>query len=58
MNGIVRLEEKVEKMIALINELKQRILELEEENQRLKEKELGVKKKIDDLIDRIDSMMI
>ncbi len=58
MDELTRLEEKIDRMVSLINELRQRIEDLEEENGQRKEQEKEIKKRVDGLIDKVDSLAI
>jgi FtsZ-binding cell division protein ZapB len=58
LDELTRLEEKIQRMIALINELRQRIEDLEAENSQHKEQEREVKKRVDNLINKVDNLSV
>lgn len=58
MDELIKLEDKIDKMIGLINELKQRVQTLEDENNRLKSQEYEVRRRVDGLIGKVDSLLI
>jgi len=58
LDELIKLEDKIDKMIGLINELKQRVQTLEDENNRLKSQEYEVRRRVDGLIGKVDSLLI
>lgn len=58
MDELSKLEEKLNALILLISELKQKIEEYDDENTRLKERDKEIKQKIEGLVDRIDNLVI
>ena len=58
MEEINKLEEKVQKLVTLINDLKQKIEALEEEKSQFESRDQVIKDKITGLIDKIDNLTI
>ena len=58
MEEINKLEEKVERLVKIIGELKQKIDVLEEEKTRFESRDQVIKEKITGLIDKIDNLAI
>lgn len=58
MDELTKLEERIDKLISLINELKQKIEDLEESNTRLQNTKQEAKKRVDGLIDKVDNLLI
>lgn len=58
MNEISKLEEKVDRLIAMINELKHRVDDLEENKTHIESRDREMKDKVQGLIEKIDSLFI
>ncbi len=58
MEEINRLEEKVEYLVKIVGELKQKIETLEQEKSRLESRDNVIKEKLTGLIDKIDNLAI
>ncbi len=58
MDELSTLEEKVEKLISLVSELKQRVEDLEEQRNRQRSRDKEVKANVDGLIEKIDHLLI
>ena len=58
MDELIKLEERISKMLGTIGNLKQKLQELEQENGRLKNREAEAKKRVDGLIDKVDNLLI
>ncbi|MGB7054076.1 MAG: hypothetical protein WBE28_01990 [bacterium] len=58
MDELAKLEERIDKLISLINELKQKVEDLEESNGRLQNTKQEVKKRVDGLIEKVDNLLI
>ena len=58
LDELTKLEEKIDKLIAFIDELKQKIEDYEEQNARLKTRDGDVKMKIEGIIERIDKLLV
>ncbi|MGD8978470.1 MAG: hypothetical protein PVI51_02720 [candidate division WOR-3 bacterium] len=58
MDELAKLEERIDKLISLINELKQKVEDLEESNGRLQNTKQEVKKRVDGLIEKVDDLII
>jgi FtsZ-binding cell division protein ZapB len=58
LDELTKLEEKIDKLIAFIDELKQKIEDFEEQNARLKTRDSDVKMKIEGIIERIDKLLV
>ena len=51
MDELTKLEERIDKLISLINEIKQKVENLEESNGRLQNAKQEAKKRVDGLIE-------
>ena len=58
MDELTKLEERIDKLISLINELKRKVEDLEESNSRLQNTKQEVKKRVDGLIEKVDDLII
>lgn len=58
MDELTKLEERIDKLIALINSLKQKVEDLEESNGRLQNTKQEAKKRVDGLIEKVDNLLI
>lgn len=58
MDELNKLEEKIDKLISVITELKQRAEAFEEENARLKARDKEIQTTIEGLIEKIDKLLI
>lgn len=58
MDELIQLEEKVNRLIATVNELKQKLQVLVRENEDLRNREAEAKKKVDGLIEKVDNLLI
>jgi len=58
LDELAKLEEKIDKLITYIDELKQKIEDYEEQNARLKTRDSDVKIKIEGIIERIDKLLV
>ena len=58
MDELTKLEERIDKLISLINELKRKVEDLEENNSRLQNTKQEVKKRVDGLIEKVDDLII
>lgn len=58
MDELSRLEDKVYKLITLVNELKQRVEDLEEKKDRLRSRDKEIRANVDGLIDKIENLLI
>lgn len=58
MDEFIKLEEKIDRLIGIINELKQKVQDLVEENEKLKNQGSDAKKKVDGIIEKIDNLLI
>jgi len=58
LDELIKLEEKINRMITTIGELKQKLQELEQDNSRLKSREIEAKKRMDGLIEKVDNLLI
>ena len=58
MDELTKLDEKIDKLITFIDELKQKIEDFEEQNARLKTRDSDVKMKIEGIIERIDKLLV
>lgn len=58
MDELTKLEERIDKLVALINELRHKIEDLEENNSRLQNTKQEVKKRVDGLIEKVDNLLI
>lgn len=57
MDELIKLEEKVEALVAIINDLKQKVEDFEAKNSRLIARDKDIKSKIEGLIEKIDSLL-
>lgn len=58
MDELAKLEERIDKLISLINELKRKVEDLEESNSRMQNTKQEVKKRVDGLIEKVDDLLI
>jgi phage shock protein A len=58
LEELTKLDEKVDKLISLIDELKQKIEDYEEQNARATARNNEVKSKIEGIIERIDRLLV
>ena len=58
MDELTKLEERIDKLISLINSLKQKVEDLEESNSRMQNTKQEVKKRVDGLIEKVDNLLI
>lgn len=58
MDELIKLEEKIDRLIGVINELKLKVQNLEQENEKLKGQGSEAKKKVDGIIEKIDNLLI
>jgi len=58
LDELTKLEERIDKLVSLINELRHRIEDLEENNSRLQNTGQEVKKRVDGLIEKVDNLLI
>ncbi len=58
MEELIKLEERITKMISTISALKQRVQELEQDSERSKTREAEAKKRVDGLIEKVDNLLI
>jgi FtsZ-binding cell division protein ZapB len=58
LDELTKLEERIDKLISLINSLKQKVEDLEESNSRLQNTKQEVKKRVDGLIEKVDNLSI
>jgi FtsZ-binding cell division protein ZapB len=58
LDELAKLEERIDKLISLINELKQKVEDLEESNGRMQNTKQEVKKRVDGLIEKVDNLLI
>lgn len=58
MEELIKLEERITKMINAISALKQRVQELEQDSERSKTREAEAKKRVDGLIEKVDNLLI
>jgi FtsZ-binding cell division protein ZapB len=58
LDELTKLEERIDKLVALINELRHKIEDLEENNSRLQNTKQEVKKRVDGLIEKVDNLLI
>ncbi len=52
------LEEKVDKLITLVSELKQRVEDLEEQSNRHRSRNKEIRTNVDGLIEKIDNLLV
>ena len=58
MDELTKLEERIDKLISLINEIKQKVEDLEENNSRLQNAKQEAKKRVDGLIEKVDNLLL
>jgi TolA-binding protein len=58
LEELIKLEERITKMIGAISALKQRVQELEQDSERSKTREAEAKKRVDGLIEKVDNLLI
>jgi FtsZ-binding cell division protein ZapB len=58
LDELAKLEEKLDTLVSLINELKQKVEDLEEHNSTFKSREKEIKEKVEFLIGKIDNLLI
>ncbi len=58
MDELTKLEERIDKLISLINEIKQKVENLEESNSRLQNAKQEAKKRVDGLIEKVDNLLL
>ena len=58
MDELTKLEERIDKLISLINEIKQKVQDLEENNSRLQNAKQEAKKRVDGLIEKVDNLLL
>jgi FtsZ-binding cell division protein ZapB len=58
LDELTKLEERIDKLVSLIRELRQRVEDLEEKNGRLQNTKQEVKKRVDGLIEKVDNLLI
>lgn len=58
MDELTKLEERIDRLVSLINELRQKIEDLEESNSRMQNTKQEVKKRVDGLIEKVDDLLI
>lgn len=58
MEELMKLEERIDRLIAVINELKTKVRTLEQENERCRNAGTEAKKKVDGIIEKIDTLLI
>lgn len=58
MEELMKLEERIDRLIAVINELKTKVRTLEQENERCRSMGTEAKKKVDGIIEKIDTLLI
>jgi phage shock protein A len=58
LEELTKLEEKVDKLISLVDELKQKIEDYEEQNARLKARDNDMKSKIEGIIERVYRLLV
>jgi FtsZ-binding cell division protein ZapB len=57
LDELIKLEEKVDALVAIINDLKQKVEDFEAKNSRLITRDKDIKAKIEGLIEKIDSLL-
>ena len=57
MDELTKLEEKIEALVAIINDLKQKVEDFEVKNSRLIARDKDIKSKIEGLIEKIDGLL-
>jgi FtsZ-binding cell division protein ZapB len=58
LDELTKLEERIDKLVSLINELRQKVEDLEESNGRLQNTKQEAKKRVDGLIEKVDNLLI
>ena len=58
MDELSKLEEKVDRLISLISELKQKVDDLEETHTHIESRDREIRDKVQGLIEKIDSLFI
>lgn len=58
MDELTKLEERIDRLVSLITELRQKIEDLEESNSRMQNTKQEVKKRVDGLIEKVDDLLI
>ena len=58
MDELTKLEERIDKLISLINEIKQKVEDLEESNNRLQNAKQEAKKRVDGIIEKVDDLLL
>ena len=58
MDELTKLEERIDKLVSLINEIKQKVEDLEESNSRLQNAKQEAKKRVDGLIEKVDDLLL
>ena len=58
MDELTKLEERIDKLVSVINDLRHKIEDLEEINGRLQNTKQEVKKRVDGLIEKVDDLLI
>ena len=58
MDELSKLEEKVDRLISMINELKQKVDDLEETQMHIDSRDREIRDKVQGLIEKIDSLFI
>ncbi|UCG30758.1 MAG: cell division protein ZapB [candidate division WOR-3 bacterium] len=58
MDELTKLEERIDKLVSLVNELRQKVEDLEESNGRLQNTKQEAKKRVDGLIEKVDNLLI
>jgi len=58
LDELTKLEERIDKLVSLIRELRQKVEDLEEKNGRLQNTKQEVKKRVDGLIEKVDNLLI
>lgn len=57
MDELIKLEEKIEALVAVINDLKQKVEDFEAKNSKLLARDKDIKSKIEGLIEKLDSLL-
>jgi FtsZ-binding cell division protein ZapB len=58
LDDLSKLEEKLDSLISVVSELKQKVEDLEERNTKLTSRDSEIKEKIAGLIEKIDNLLI
>jgi FtsZ-binding cell division protein ZapB len=58
LDELTKLEERIDKLVSLIRELRQRVEDLEDKNGRMQNTKQEVKKRVDGLIEKVDNLLI